>query len=439
MGKKSMTITGTLDDSDYERFERLHSEELKLRSLFSERAKHMKASEIRELLKLTQIPNIISFAGGLPNPDAFPVDDLAEIASDLIKNNGKAVLQYGSTEGSVSLREQLCERLAKEGIEGGLENIMITSGSQQGLDIMAKLFLNLRDRIIVGAPTYLGGTGAFNSYRGWMEMVPLDNNGLRIDLLEERLEQMKRYDISPKFIYVVPTFQNPAGVTMPEKRRRRLVDIAIENDLLILEDDPYGDLRYSGTHQRPIKAFDDEGVVIYLGTFSKILAPGFRVAWAVGSETIIRKFVIAKQSIDLCSSTLGQHIASEFMRRGLLDPHIEKIKIMYKRKRNLMLNAMDKYMPKEAEWTKPDGGLFLWTTLPEYIESKELLMSAVNKKVAFVVGTAFFPDRSGQNTMRLNFSHPADDKIEEGVKRLAEVIEARLRVPELEEEIITGV
>ncbi|MEW5760129.1 MAG: PLP-dependent aminotransferase family protein [Candidatus Thermoplasmatota archaeon] len=385
----------------------------------------MRASEIRELLKLTEQPDIISFAGGLPNPKCFPYNEIKEIIGDVIKKDGERALQYSTTEGVVKLREDLIEIMRKDGIKAELEDTLITTGSQQGLDLIGRIFIDPGDEIIVGAPTYLGGCNAYRFYLAKFEPIKLDDDGLSPELIEERIKKVNKKGRRVKFIYTIPTFQNPSGITMPETRRKKIIDIANEYDVIIVEDDPYSKLRYEGKHIKPIKAFDDIGRVVYLGTFSKLLAPGFRIGWAIGQKDIIRKMVLAKQGTDLCTPAFTQYIAHKFIEHGFFYKHIEKIKATYKKKRNIMLSSMEKYFPNCVKWTKSEGGLFTWAVCPEDIDTDELLVDAVKERVAYVSGKAFFVDGSGQNTMRLNFSHPADEKIEEGVKRLGKVIKEK--------------
>jgi len=395
--------------------------------LYSDRAGKMRKSVIRELLKVAQDPEIISFAGGLPNPDSFPLDDLNSVISSVMRNDGKKALQYGTTKGMPELRDNIAERAHKDGINDiDGENIIIMSGSQQALDTVGKIFLNPGDMALVGLPTYLGGINAFRSYESNLEGIPLDKDGMRIDILEEKLDEMKKNDITPKFIYVVPTFQNPAGVVMPEKRRKQLIDIANQHDIVIIEDDPYGKLRYDVDHIKPIKAFDDEGRVIYLSTFSKILAPGFRLAWTIASEELTRKMVICKQALDLCTNTFTQFIANEFIRQGSLDLHIMKICEMYKPKRDVMMSSIQQYFPEGYECYKPHGGMFAWVTLPQGIDTETMFLDAIKNKVAYVHGKAFHVDGGGERSLRLNFSYSSNEKIEEGIKRLGDVIEEKL-------------
>jgi len=390
----------------------------------------MRKSEIRELLKVTQDPEIISFAGGLPNPLSFPIDDLKGIVQTVLNNHGKVALQYGATHGVNELREAILERSVKEGMKGGMsmENIMITSGSQQALDAVGKIFLNPGDIAMVGLPSYLGGINAFRSYEANLIGIPLDKEGMRVDLLEEKIKELIKQDMTVKFIYTVPTFQNPAGTVMPGSRRKKLVDIAHEYNLVIVEDDPYGKLRYDIPPVKPIKAFDDEDRVIYMSTFSKILAPGFRLAWIIANEDIMRKLALCKQAQDLCTAPFSQYIAYEFIKSGLLDLHIMRICEMYKPKRDIMINAIKNYFPAGYSCNKPKGGMFAWVTLPEQIDTEAMFLDAFKEKVAYVHGKAFCVDGGGGSSMRLNFSYSTNEQLEIGVKRLGAVIERKMKV-----------
>jgi len=398
-----------------------------IQRLYSDRAGKMRKSEIRELLKVTQDPEIISFAGGLPNPKSFPIDDLQDVVHNVLKNHGKVALQYGTTQGLRELRESIAKTSRKDGMDVDADDIIITSGSQQGLDTVGKVFLNPGDTAICGLPSYLGGINAFRSYEANLTGIPLDEDGMRIDILEEEIKNLLKNDNIPKFIYVVPTFQNPAGVVMPESRRKKLVDLACEYDIVILEDDPYGKLRFDIDHIKPIKSFDDDGRVIYMSTFSKILSPGFRLAWMIASGELKRKMIICKQALDLCTNTFTQFIADDFMTSGSLDLHIMKIREMYKPKRDIMMKAMKKYFPEEHTCYKPKGGMFAWCTLPEGIDTETMFLDAIKQKVAYVHGKAFHVDGGGANSMRLNFSYSSDEQIEEGMKRLGHVIKGKLQ------------
>jgi 2-aminoadipate transaminase len=398
--------------------------------LFSDRAGKMRKSEIRELLKVTQDPEIISFAGGLPNPLSFPIQDLKGIVQTVLNNHGKVALQYGATQGINELRDVIVERSMKEGMKGGVgqENVIITSGSQQALDAVGKIFLNPGDIALVGLPSYLGGINAFRSYEANLIGVPLDKEGMRIDLLEEKIKELIKQDMSVKFIYTIPTFQNPAGTVMPESRRKKLVDIANEYNLIIIEDDPYGKLRYDIGPIKPIKAFDDEGRVIYMSTFSKILAPGFRLAWVIAPEEIMRKLALCKQALDLCTAPFSQYVAYEFIKSGSLDLHIMKICEMYKPKRDIMMDSMKKYFPEGYICNKPKGGMFAWVTLPEQIDTEAMFLDAFKEKVAYVHGKAFCVDGGGNSSMRLNFSYSTNEQLDVGMQRLGTVIERKMKV-----------
>ena len=395
--------------------------------LYSNNARKMRSSEIRRLLEISQQPGVISFGGGLPNPNAFPVDEIREIVNKILDEEGSKALQYGSTAGLKEFIELLVEVVKQDGIKAGMENILTTVGSQQALDIVGRIFLNENDVVMVGLPTYLGGINAFLAYGAKLVGVPLDENGMNVDLLEEKIKELKNKGENVKLIYTIPTFQNPAGVELSLERRKRMIEIAEENDLLILEDDPYGKLRFEGEAIPPIKAFDENGHVIYMATFSKILSPGIRLAYVVAPEEIAKKMILAKQSMDLCTSTLSQTIAYHYIKNGYMKNHLPKIIEMYKRKRDIMLQSLEEYFPPSCKWTHPRGGMFLWVELPEYINTVEMFPEAIEKKVAYVTGKSFFVDGGGLNTMRLNFTNAGDDEIKEGIKRLAEVVKKRIK------------
>lgn len=399
---------------------------INLDRLYSDRAGKMRKSEIRELLKVTQDPEIISFAGGLPNPKSFPIKDLEGVVLSVLENHGERALQYGTTQGLFELREVIAERSSKIGIQVSPDEVIITSGSQQALDTVGKMFLNPGDTALVGLPTYLGGINAFRSYESNLTGIPLDKDGMKIDILEETIKKLVADDNLPKFIYVVPTFQNPAGVVMPESRRKQLIDIANEYDLIIVEDDPYSNIRFDIPPVKPIKAFDDEGRVIYMSTFSKILSPGFRIAWTITPEVLTRKMIICKQALDLCTNTFTQFIANEFIRSGSLDLHIMKICEMYKPKRDIMINAIENYFPEGYICNKPKGGMFAWATIPEGIDTEIMFLDAIKEKVAYVHGKAFHVNGGGGRSMRLNFSYASNEQIEEGIKRLGKVIKKKI-------------
>ena len=401
--------------------------------MFSNRTKKMKTSEIRELLKLTQKPGIISFAGGLPNPKAFPTEATRNIINEILDDTGENVLQYGSTEGVNLLRDELAKMMTKRGMEVERDDILITHGSQQALDLLSKVLLDPEDTIIVGSPTYLGATGAFRAFQAKMETVEVTETGMDMDKLEKKVNELIRCGCKPKFVYLVPTFQNPSGATIPAENRKRLIEIAEEYDLLIVEDSPYSHLRYEGEEMPHMMSIDDNDHVFRMETFSKILAPGFRIAWCTGPSELIDKMVIAKQATDLCTNPFGQYIAYKYISEGFIDKHIKKIKKLYNKKRLTMLETMKDHFPEEARWTKPKGGMFIWATLPKDINTRDMFEKAIKKDVAYVVGDAFFVEDKGYNTMRLNFTHSSEEEIKEGIKRLAEVIKEEMKGPKREE------
>jgi 2-aminoadipate transaminase len=390
----------------------------------------MGSSAIRELLKLTEKPNIISFAGGLPAPEVFPVDEFSEACERVLRDYGTQALQYSTTEGYLPLRELIARHTARYGININPENILITSGSQQALDILGKVLINPGDHILVESPSYLGALQAWNAYGAEYVTVPMDDDGMLTEQLEDALRA------GPKFIYVLPNFQNPTGVTISLERRRQLIDLADRYGVPIVEDDPYGQLRYEGEHLPSIVVLDDQfrdngekyyhGNVIYLSTFSKILAPGLRLGWVIAPPEVIRRLVQAKQGTDLHTATFNQIVAHEISRGGFIDRHIQTIKDVYGKRRDVMLASMDRSFPPEVEWTHPHGGLFLWGRLPEYLNSKDVLQDAVKKDVAFVPGEPFHACGGGHNTMRINFSNATTENIHEGIKRLGKVISNRI-------------
>jgi 2-aminoadipate transaminase len=395
-------------------------------AFYSKNALNMKRSEIRELLKVTRRPDIISFAGGLPAPETFPVKDLEDIACQVLRQKGATALQYGPTEGEWALREEVAKWMSREKPSVKPENILVTSGSQQGLDIVSKVFLDPRDIVIVELPTYIGGLQAFTAYRAKMIGVPQDDQGMRMDLLEKLLAKLARRKKKAKFIYVVPDFQNPSGVTMSLERRKRLLESAYKYEVPVVEDSPYRDLRFAGEIVPAICSLDTENQVMVLGTFSKLLCPGLRLAWIMAPTEWMDRMVVAKQSMDLCSPAFTQLIAAEYLKRGLLPKQIETIRKLYARKRQVMLEALKKYMPKGVTWTKPEGGLFLWVKLPKRMSANDLLPKAVENKVAYIIGSAFHCNGKGQNTMRINFSYPSEQQIEEGIKRLAKMVKENM-------------
>lgn len=394
---------------------------------YAHRTKQMGSSVIRELLKLTEQPDIISFAGGLPAPEVFPLEQFREACNRVLDQFGPQALQYSTTEGYRPLREMIARHTRRYAVEVTPENILITSGSQQALDLIGRLFINRGDYIVVESPTYLGAIQAWNAYGAQYVTVPTDEHGMIVDELEKALR------VGPKFIYVLPNFQNPGGWTISLERRRKLVEIADRYGVPIIEDDPYGQLRYEGEHIPPVVALDSQyraengkhysGNVIYLSTFSKILAPGIRLAWVIAPQEVIRRLVMAKQAADLHTATFNQMVAYEVGRGGFLDKHVKVIRRVYKERRDVMLEMMDELFPSEVRWTRPQGGMFLWVMLPKGIDTAEVLRLAIERKVAFVPGAPFHPNGGGENTMRINFSYSSPETIREGISRLAGVLE----------------
>jgi len=393
-----------------------------LQEIFSTSAKSMKRSAIREILKLTQKPEVISFGGGLPSAESFPVEELKEIMIELLNEDGANALQYSATEGVPELRDILVERHQNDGFDIESDNLTITTSSQQGLYLLGKIFIDRGDKVICGLPSYLGGISAFNTFGADLQGIKFDENGMRADMLEKKLEELKRNNDMPKFIYIIPDFQNPAGITMPESRRKEIIQLAKKYNVLIVEDSPYREIRFEGETQKTLFQLDNTGQVITLGTFSKTFAPGLRLGWAVGNADIIDKMVIAKQSMDLCTPTITQKIAARYIKKGLFDKNLKNTIKQYHSKRDNMIEAFRKHMPEGVTWTEPQGGLFLFLHLPQYMDAEELFHKAIEKNVAFVMGNVFHCDGSGKNTMRINFSFMPEDKTREGVKRLAEAI-----------------
>ena len=363
----------------------------------------------------------------MPDPATFPTEELNEVVKQILAKDSARALQYSSTEGLTELRKFILNWLAEDNKKAGLDNIMITSGSQQGLDLVSKVLLDPGDIVIVELPSYLAALNAFRSYGGEMVGIPMDDKGMRMDILEETLSQLKTEGKKVKFIYTISNFQNPAGVTMSLPRRKRILEIARKFEVFILEDNPYEKLRFEGEPLPSIYFLDNEGYVISLGTFSKILCPGLRLAWILGDKEIIEKLVIMKQATDLCTTILNQLIAYEYCRQNDIDKNIESNVQIYRKKRDVMLESLDKYFPSEASWTKPEGGFFVFVTLPEYINTDEMFLEAIEEKVAYVSGAPFFANGKGQNTMRLSFCYPKEKDIEEGIKKLGQVIKKKIK------------
>lgn len=397
-------------------------------TFFAERASLLKASEIRQLLKWVAEGGIISFGGGMPSPTTFPRQQIIEIITEGISEHGDKLLQYGSTQGLKELRSELRNFMEWRGINvSSIDNIVVLSGSQQGLDMFGKVFIDEGDVVLMELPTYLAAINAFNPYDPEFVGLRMDDDGIIIGSLEDILKELESKHKKVKFLYTVPTCQNPTGVTLPMERRKRLLELASEYDFLIIEDDPYSLILYEPIAVAPLKSMDTEGRVIHLSTFSKILSPGLRLGWIVADDRLIEKFLLAKQGMDLCTSPLLQYIAYAALKRKVIQENLTKIRALYKTKRDKMLEALETHFPEGCKWTKPIGGLFIFAWVPERVNTKELIQDCVKKyKIAYVPGQSFFVDGSGTNTMRLNFSYPTMDEIEEGIKRLGQAIKERL-------------
>ena len=391
---------------------------------FSDLAMGLKASEIRELLKLTTMPEVISFAGGLPAPELFPLEELKKVDVEILSKEGQLAVQYGTTEGYLPLREKIAARMKKAfQVDCTPEEIVITSGSQQGLSLLAQIFLNKDDVILVESPTYLGAINAFKLCDPKFVEVPTDEKGIIPEELEKILAE---YGDRVRLMYVIPEFQNPTGITWPMERRKAFMDIVTKYDFPVIEDDPYGELRYDGDVVPSLKSMDTKGNIIFLGSFSKIFMPGLRVAWMVADPVIIDKVVKLKQAVDLQSSSFAQRQASYFIDMFDLDAHVEKIKALYGKRRTLMYDSMKEYFPEGVTFTYPEGGLFTWVTLPENMDAKEIMPKVLEKNVAYVPGGPFYPNGGNANHFRLNYSNMPEDRIVEGIKRLGAVLKEEM-------------
>ncbi len=390
---------------------------------FARRMQHLRASDIREILKVTQCPEVISFAGGLPASELLPVREMAELARELLLDDGVRALQYAPTEGLPVLREAISRRLGElYGLDFPPDDVLVVTGSQQALDLTGKVFLDEGDAVLCESPTYLGAINALRAYQPRFVEVPTDDDGMVPAELEHRLAAEERV----KLIYVVPDFQNPSGRRWSVERRRRLADLAARFRVPVIEDAPYGELCFEGEPLPPVASFDEAGLVILLGTFSKILSPGMRLGWVVGESSLVRRYALVKQGVDLHTSSLTQLLAARFIAEHDLDAHVSRIRDVYRRRRDAMLAALDQHMPPEVTYTRPMGGLFLWVELPAGIDSRELLEHSLEGNVAFVPGSAFFANGGHENTLRLNFSAMPEDRIAEGIRRLARAVATML-------------
>ena len=385
----------------------------------AKRMSEMRASEIREILKVTERPEIISFAGGLPAPELFPVDEIKEVNRLVLEQDGARALQYSTTEGYKPLRNLIAGRMnSRLGTSFDCDDILITHGSQQALDLSGKVFLDEGDIVFCESPTYLAAISAFRAYGCGFIEIPTDEYGMIMSELENQLEQCGNV----KFIYIIPDFQNPTGRTWSVERRKRLAELSAKHGVVVIEDNPYGELRFEGESLPSVKSFDAIGNILCTGTFSKIFCPGYRIGWIAGRKEIIRKYVLVKQGTDLQCNTIAQMEIAKYLELYDIDAHIEKIREVYRSRRNIAIQTMTKLFPKEAVFTRPKGGLFAWVELPSYIDARELLEKCLEQNVAFVPGGSFFPNNGKDNTFRINFSNMPEDRIKEGLTRMAEIL-----------------
>ncbi len=397
---------------------------------FSTMASRLRRSEIRELLKLTRTPGTISFAGGLPDPAIFPYEAVEAAAVKAVRENGRLALQYSPTEGEPFLREQIAAFTARQGEKVAPEEIIVVASSQQALDLLSKIFIDVGDPIIIERPSYVGTIQAFRAFGADFHGVSMDADGIIPDELELTLDQLTTEGRKPKFIYLIPDFQNPSGRNLSLERRKKVLQLAARFDLPIIEDSPYRELRFKGELLPSLRSLDSDNRVIQLKTFSKIFSPGFRLGWVVAPPEVLDKLIMAKQGTDLCTSAFSSILCAHLLKDGMVEKQIQVSKELYARKVSVMLKALDANLTgiDGLTWSKPDGGMFLWVTLPENMDAVEMIHAAVEMKVAYVIGAGFYADGSGRNEMRLNFSYPTEVQIVEGIERLAKVIRTRVRV-----------
>lgn len=396
---------------------------------YSDRVPESDEDPVGNILKVAGSDKIISFAGGLPAPELFPVDDLKKVTDEVYDESGQAALQYSVANGLPELRDQIVKRMVKSNIHTTADNIIITTGSQQSIDLTAKMFVNPGDTVIVEQPTYLCALDVFRTYGAHLVGVEMDDDGMKMDALEQALVD----NPNTKFIYTIPSFQNPTGRTMPFDRRQQMIDIAKKYDVIILEDDPYGAIRYAGDDVAPVKSVDDDERVIYMSTFSKILAPGLRIGWIVAEKKLVKKFTLMKQSADVHSDNLTQHIIAKYMDEYNIDDHIAKIKACYREREGVMMDAIEKYFPKNVHYSHPEGGLFIWVEVPGDINTQELFNTCIKNNVAFVPGEPFYADKVIPGTFRLNYSNMTDEKIITGIQRLGKAIEETIASQKVEQ------
>jgi len=397
--------------------------------LFAERTRVMRSSAMRDLMEITARPEVISLAGGLPDTSTFPPQSFAAQMTRIAQESSAEALQYGPTEGYSETKECIRAVMRAEGMDPDPDDIIVTTGGQQAIDLVAKTLVDPGDVVIAEAPTYPGAVPVFSSYQAETLQVEVDSDGMRIDLLAALLDRLARDGRRPKFIYSVPSFQNPAGVTLSPDRRRQLIDICRERELLVVEDNPYGLLRYEGEPAEPLYKLDGGDYVLYVGTFSKILSPGIRLGWLCAPPPIMAKVVLGKQASDLCTSTLSQYFVNEYFGEGRWREYIDSLISVYRARRDVMLDSLERHFPAAASWSHPEGGLFLWATLPGYIDTTDLLARALRDNVAFVPGAAAYADgASGSSSMRLNFSGSTEDEIREGIRRIGHVVSEQVEL-----------
>ena len=396
-------------------------------ALFAERTKVMKSSAMRDLMALTERDDVISLAGGLPDTSTFPADSYASLMSTVAAGSCARALQYGPTEGLSVVKRCIVDVMAAEGMEVDEDELLVTTGGQQVIDLVCKTLVDPGDVVVCEAPTYPGAVPTFSSYQANVVQITMDRDGMRTDELESTLDDLERAGHRPKFIYTVPNFHNPAGVTLSLERRHELVRIASERELLVLEDNPYGLLRYEGEPLPTLRSLDDE-FIIYASTFSKILSPGVRLGWTAAPAPVLAKMNLGKQASDLCSSSISQYFVSAYFDSGPWEDYVRSLIDIYRRRRDVLLDALAEHFPREAEWTHPEGGLFIWATLPDYIDTTDLLARALQEHVAFVPGRAAYVDGRGGSSMRLNFSGVGVDDIREGLRRLGEVVREQVEL-----------
>ena len=391
--------------------------------LFAQRTRGMRSSAMRDLMAITARPEVISLAGGLPDTSTFPPETFAAEMTKIAQESSAEALQYGPTEGFAATKAAIGRVMAAEGMSPDPDDIIVTTGGQQALDLIAKTLVDPGDVVICEGPTYPGAVPVFCSYEAETHQVPMDDHGMRVDELEALIDRLDSQGRKPKFVYSVPSFQNPAGVTLSLERRRRLVELARSREVLVVEDNPYGLLRFEGDPQPPLYQLDGGDYVIYVGTLSKILSPGIRLGWAVAPPPVMEKLALGKQATDLCTSTLTQYFALEYFAEDRWRPYVDSLCEIYRGRRDAMLEALERHFPPQASWTRPGGGLFVWATLPDYIDTSDLLAKALRDNVAFVPGAAAYADGSrGTSSMRLNFSGSDVDEIREGIRRIGAVV-----------------